>query len=386
MIRHLYRRTIEKNGKKIKVWYYWFYDENGKQVRKSCGKKGKPCLTKREAEEFLASLDSDFEDKKKTFNVFTKDFYSENSNFIIRKKQRGFEYAAHTIENKERALKHFLNKFGNRNPANVSQFEIEDWYYNSKFTPAKINCIITILNDVYTELYRHRIVKYQLKFEYVKYNNYKKKGILTEEEIKKLFPDDKEELIKIWGKNEDVSLMFATLTYLILSTGVRSGEARAIQNHQFLKDNVLLLDGVINSENERISILKKGSREDKRWRIVILPKKTIDMINYYKMRKNDNSDFLFLYNNAIIDRSKLNLVFQNAMKNIGIDYRERKITIHSLRYTFNTIMNKKMKGDDLRLLMGHRSEKMTEYYDRSTIYDNIPSLLKNSDIINSVFN
>ena len=53
MIKHLFQRTITRKGKKIKAWYYWFYDENGKQVRKSCGTDGKPCLTKREAEAFI---------------------------------------------------------------------------------------------------------------------------------------------------------------------------------------------------------------------------------------------------------------------------------------------------------------------------------------------
>ena len=56
MIRHLYQRSIISKGKKIKAWYYWFYDENGKQVRKSCGQNGKPCTVKREAQAFIESL------------------------------------------------------------------------------------------------------------------------------------------------------------------------------------------------------------------------------------------------------------------------------------------------------------------------------------------
>ena len=53
---HLYQRTLTRNGKKIKAWYYWYYDEFGKQIRKSCGKDGKPCILKRDAEAYISNL------------------------------------------------------------------------------------------------------------------------------------------------------------------------------------------------------------------------------------------------------------------------------------------------------------------------------------------
>ena len=55
--RHLFKRTETKNGRKETRWYYWFYDENGKQVKKSCGQHGKPCYLKKEAEAYLALLE-----------------------------------------------------------------------------------------------------------------------------------------------------------------------------------------------------------------------------------------------------------------------------------------------------------------------------------------
>jgi hypothetical protein len=36
IVKHLYQRTIKKNGKQVKVWYYWYWLD-GKQIRKSCG-------------------------------------------------------------------------------------------------------------------------------------------------------------------------------------------------------------------------------------------------------------------------------------------------------------------------------------------------------------
>lgn len=59
LIKHLYQRTIKSNGKKIKAWYYWYYDESGKQVRKTCGEHGKPCILKRDAQSFIDKLTDD---------------------------------------------------------------------------------------------------------------------------------------------------------------------------------------------------------------------------------------------------------------------------------------------------------------------------------------
>ncbi|WP_407432506.1 hypothetical protein, partial [Methanobrevibacter sp.] len=90
MVRHLFQRTITKNGKKIKAWYYWFYDENGKQVRKSCGQNGKPCLLKRDAESFIANLPAE-EPKKNTtviFSDYCNGFYEPESLFLKKQAAR----------------------------------------------------------------------------------------------------------------------------------------------------------------------------------------------------------------------------------------------------------------------------------------------------------
>ena len=102
MIRHLYQRTITSKGKKIKAWYYWFYDKDGKQVRKSCGTDGKPCLLKREAEAFLDSLnDEELTRKKITFEEYCKGFYDDDSRFIRKQAARGYLYQKKTLTMKQ---------------------------------------------------------------------------------------------------------------------------------------------------------------------------------------------------------------------------------------------------------------------------------------------
>ena len=116
IIKHLYKRTISHKGKKITAWYFWYYDENKKQIRKSCGQNGKPCLTKREAEFYIESLsDSDLtpNQKRVTFNDFCDGMFSSGSKYLIKCKNKGHEITEKTRKMKEHNLKMILEKFGN---------------------------------------------------------------------------------------------------------------------------------------------------------------------------------------------------------------------------------------------------------------------------------
>ena len=97
MVRHLYQRTITRNGKSFKAWYYWFYDEDGKQVRKSCGQNGKPCIRKRDAEAFIASLDAGYEIRQPLKDMFTG-MYNFDSEFMIKFRLKGRENVESTIK------------------------------------------------------------------------------------------------------------------------------------------------------------------------------------------------------------------------------------------------------------------------------------------------
>ena len=70
----------------------------------------------------------------------------------------------------------------------------------------------------------------------------------------------------------------------------------------------------------------------------------------------------------------------------GIDCKARNITIHSLRFTYNSLMKGEISGEDLRLMVGHTTEAMTEYYDKTKAIEHLDELLLNKETLNSVFN
>lgn len=389
MIKHLFQRTVTKNGKKIKAWYYWFYDENGKQVRRSCGSDGKPCLTKKQAEVFLDSLnDDELLNKEPKFKDYCKNFYDLNSRFIKKQIARGSKYQDNTLYQKRHYMGKFLDKFGKRKVSEITAGEIENWLIDMECSNSVKNNILSIIEEIESELYNEKIIQSPLHIKHFKRNTVEK-GILTIQEIAALFPNDYEELIKVWRlryteKESDI-YSFATAIFTILSTGMRSSEVRALQWNQFVRKDAILINAMIDSKEERVNRLKKWTDDNKKWRVTVLPDKTVRMIELLKLDRNEN-DYVFVYNNKPLTTYFLLDHFKWVLKRNSIDCDARNITIHSLRFTYNSLMRGEIPDSDLRLMIGHTSEVMTEYYDKSKAIEHLDTLLLNKSHLNEVFN
>jgi len=70
-------------------------------------------------------------------------------------------------------------------------------------------------------------------------------------------------------------------------------------------------------------------------------------------------------NYYILDR------FRYGLTNAGIDYESRRLTVHCLRYTYNTRMRTLLSEQVLREFVGHRSVAMTDHYDRPILLERL---------------
>lgn len=390
MVRHLFQRTITRNGKKIKAWYYWFYDENGKQVRKSCGQNGKPCLTKRDAEFFIANLPDEEPEKIQiiTFEKYCNGFYDTDSRFLKKQAARGYKYQPDTIYQKQLYLKKFLAVFSETDVTKLTVGAVENWLIDMECSNSVKNNILAVIDEIEGELYSERIIDNPVHIKHFKRNT-NEKGILTLQEIARLFPTDYESLINIWRvratEKENDIYSFATAIYTLISTGMRSSEIRALQWNQFIRPDAILINAMIDSNDERVNRLKKWSDNNKKWRVTILPDRTVKMIDLLRLDRSDD-DYVFVYEDKPLTTCFLLDHFKSALNKNGIDCKGRNITIHSCRFTYNTLVRGEISGEDLRLMVGHTTEKMTEYYDKSKAVEHLDELLLNKGSLNSVFN
>ena len=155
-----------------------------------------------------------------------------------------------------------------------------------------------------------------------------------------------------------------------ISFGLRLGEAIGIRAKQFLFDyGMFVVDGFYRyEEHERTSFNKKGSAENQKIRVVPIPENIIPILKKYILEINAKpDDFVFQRYGQPIRKHLAEKWFNRALEESGIETEGRKLTPHSLRFTYITRMRREVPGETVRKIAGHNSMAMTDYYDRGAI-------------------
>ena len=424
MERHLFKRTETKNGKKEVRWYYWFYDENGKQVKKSCGQHGKPCYLKREAEAYLAMLaekdrleQEEYENARKIrLCDVGSTLYDSDSYFMKLKEAHGRTLQPQTVHQKKRIMRLILEEFGDRIPDTIEEGEIENFLVSLDYKNSFKNTILSVFRDLFSECKRLKLVKHRLDIEGFSRTNTRKKDILTMEQLSIMFPDDKEKLSEVWGVNgsdkyigidglaHTNGFMFGVMFRLMASTGLRPGEVRAICIDQ-IQTGGLFINRMLDTYDVERPYLKKGSSENTKQRTVLLPSKMTELLNdYVKIRPQCDNGYIFSLNGEFIKKSTLDRRFASGLMKLGIlsfekSKREngsikivtdptKRLTPHSLRFTYNTytVNSNLLPGEVLRKMIGHNSAEMTDYYTRPDLEAELKGLQPYQKTVDEIWN
>jgi integrase len=131
----------------------------------------------------------------------------------------------------------------------------------------------------------------------------------------------------------------------------------------------MIVDRAFDND-ENLGAPKKSRDNDPRYRVAYLPERTWKLLEYWIARRQEaegNPGLLFPYRGHAITKHFLGSRFDVGLENAGISRVGRNLTPHSLRYTYDTKMRGILPGDVLREFIGHRSEAMTDHYDRATL-------------------
>lgn len=424
MERHLFKRTETKKGRKEVRWYYWYYDESGKQVKKSCGQHNKPCYLKREAEAYLAMLEEkdrqeqrEYEDARKIrLRDVGATLYDSDSYFMKLKDAHGRNLQPQTIRQKKRIMMFILGEFGDRIPDTIEEGEIENFLVSLDYKNSFKNAILSVFRDLFSECKRLSLVKHRLDIEGFLRTNTRKKDILTMEQLSMMFPDDRDKLAGVWsvrGSDRYIGIdglahtngfMFGVMFRLMASTGLRPGEVRAICIDQ-IQDGGLFINRMLDAYDVERSYLKKGNAENTRQRTVLLPSKMAELLNeYVKIRPHCDSGYIFSLHGEFIRKGTLDRRFANGLMRLGIIGFEKSkdgngkvrtvtdktkhLTPHSLRFTYNTytVNSNLLPREVLRKMIGHNSEAMTDYYTRPDLDAELRGLQPYQKTVDDIWN
>lgn len=164
----------------------------------------------------------------------------------------------------------------------------------------------------------------------------KKRDALTENEMKTV--------------ENSINCTFGLLAYFLLYTGLRKGEALALQWKDIDFDNkVIHIYKSVYYESNKPFIKQPKTSAGKR-DIILL-----DCLAE-KLKKGNSNDFVFTHNNQLMDKSYFTREWEKYKNESGL-----KITAHQLRHTFATILFEAgLPEKDTQTLMGHSDIKVTQ--------------------------
>jgi len=369
---HLFKKATKSKSKIVHRWYYYFIDPvSGKKIQKVC----KNCKTQAESLAYVSSLPPLFCTEKITIGKIAQWMYIPGGTHMERLEKLGRHSDIKTLKGKRYLLNLFVEQFGDLELADLTIPLVMNFLMEDSHSGSWKNNFLTVVAEVYAEAPFHNL-PYIPAPSFPKFRrNTTKKDILTTSELNKLFDENVWRTLHkhLYAKLPQYDEGYKAVYLLFLTSitcGLRLGEAIGVRVKQFLfEQNMFVVDGFYRyTERERTDFNKCGSQADRKLRVVPLSDTLKALIQEYITEQNLTADdFVFTRYGKPIRKHLAEKWFQRALAVSGIEIGTRKLTPHSLRYTYITRMRRDVAGETVQKLVGHTSIAMTDYYTRSAI-------------------
>ena len=297
---------------------------------------------------------------------------------VSRLEMLGKKLSDKTLDQKRKFMNAIVEQFGNEDLESVSSSKVIKYLFsleNTKSSSWKNHYL-----DTFKTLYEEYVWKTGEEIVVPKFPRFsddsKKADVFSTDELNRFFDR------KIW--DSDVEFL---LFYVTVNCGLRLGEARGLRAKQFdFENHILIVDGFIRFDGSRANFNKAGSLRDKKTRVVFLSSFVEkELLLYFKKNNLAGDVFLFLRDGKPLPADFCEKFFKKMLKKALIETSGRKLTPHSLRYTYVTRMRRFINGDDARILVGHTSQEMTDYYTKPLIEDMIKQIAESRDAAEKLF-
>ena len=332
----LFPRTL-KSGKV--VYYYQFRDDSKRRsAAKSTG-----CTTLSSARRFCQKLYNSgaFETQSTiSFENFSKDFFSKNNDFYKWKKVNNSTITDNTILRYNGLLKYqLLPYFAKTKITEIRRADIKEWiiWASDKWASKTVNNAQTVLNLILKSAVEKDIIKFNpadnigfRKTEKLDRNTY------TIKELNIIYHSD------LWS-HEYLRNAFL----LIAITGMRVNEVSCLTDSDIKSDYIYI------SHHWHKKFGMCDSSKTKMNRIVPIP---CD----FKFPEHQG----YIYGNEKpFDSCRLRDNIERICIELGLDYKNRHLSTHSLRAFYNTYLESKNITDaKVKAIIGHKDKTMTGLY------------------------
>ena len=316
-----------------------------------------------------------------TYREFAKGFYAPGSPYLKRQATKGKPLSKIWAQKLNTSVnKHLIPAWGDKRLDEFDPVSIENWAAELPLSSGtKRQIIYGGLRTVFKEAKRNRIIRDNPLSELeppIKQS--RRRDVFTLDELKKLFPPDEKELIRIWGSFK-IATMFATIAY----TAIRTGEARALQWTD-VQGGFLLVQRAVKMGGE-IGALKKRERSGEPRPVLLLP----NVARALEQLRNLNGSSIWMFPSDRTSKPYSRLFFvyalRRACERAEIKIEGRFIDCHSFRHTFNTVIKPVVAQNITQALLGHKSPMMTDLYDHPSLESKMKQLEAVKDVIAAAF-
>ena len=320
--------------------------------------------------------------KPLTLGEYAKDFFTRTDPASLRAKNEAFNRIfeeTYYKSNQGRLDNYILPKFGKYRLDSISDIEVENWYSTlglktkskkaSDGTKTKILHTFNIVME-HARKQKHITTNPIASVEKIVVQQEKEREPFAVEEIRILFPQNMEELLKIWG-----TLQWALFFSVMVDTGWRVGEISALRITDFRNGGVYSessVDYATRQVKHRFKTTKKGQK----YKVGILSEYTLWLFAEYLNQRESKDVYVFRIEETgnFNTPNTSNKHLRSALAKAGIDDRGR--TEHCFRHSFDTFMlrniNENLEEKDVQELMAHTGYQKT--YDHRTPDDIINRL------------
>lgn len=305
-----------------------------------------------------------------TFAEYSKDFYLWDNTWATDKRSCGLRISQHHCFQQNNLVNgKLIPHLGKMKLTDINRAVIKDYriqLFKQGYAGNTINKILSALKLILDAAEEEGLIQYVPKFDRAA-NNPKKKGVLTVEEVKKLFSFDwMSDPAHCHPPREQFKGYAGNL--LACSSGLRMGEIQAL-----VLSDVHLREGYIHVR--RSWDRKYGLNETTKngmARNILIPaavQGVLERLININPHPGNPESFVFFSDrkqNKPIEPDILTRSLYTAIRRIGISEekrRERNLTFHSHRYFFNSLLiNAKVPLQKIQLLTGHMTPEMTQHY------------------------